>query len=243
MTALLLLLAVFPGERVGTLLTGRLLEPGTWQFGVSHRFLSAEDNSTLKGNLLNFVRNANVLVTFDRGISPRLSAGAWASNEPNQELGLRAAWALTRWTTFYAGIGANVVDFGADNTFASLALAVPWTPTPRLHFVAAPRLTSNLAGTEDLFVSLGLAARWLAGEGLSLGFETEPVLLGPDLGPEEPARLLAWNLVLDKQLGWHNFSLVLGNSWSQTAPYWFSAANRDITKGRFRVGFGILRKF
>ncbi|MFO7650382.1 MAG: DUF5777 family beta-barrel protein [bacterium] len=243
MTLLLLLLSVFPGERIATLPTGRLLEDGTWQFGISHRFLSAADNSVLEGNLLNFLRNANVLVTFDRGIGGRVGAGAWFSNEPNKEVGLRAAYAPTHWTTLYAGVGANVVEFAADNAFANLALAVPLTFAERIHLLAMPRVTTNLAGTDNLFVSLGLGAQGSLGQGFSLGLEAEPVLLGPDPGPEAPPRLLAWNLALDKQVGWHNFTLVAGNSWAQTAPYWFSAANRDILKGRFRVGFNILRKF
>ncbi len=233
---LLLAAAAFPPERIATLPSGRLLESGAWQFGISHRFLSAEDNSVLEGNLLNFFRTANVLLTFDHGIGRRAGAGAWFSNEPNKEVGLRGAYAPTRWTVLCAGIGANVVDFGSGNTWANLALAVPWTLAGRLHLLAMPRVTASLAGLDDPFVSLGLGAVGNLGNGLSLGLETEPVLLGE-------RDLVAWNLALDKRLGWHNFTLVAGNSWAQTAPAWFSSANRDILKGRFRIGFNILRRF
>ncbi len=235
-TLLIAALAAFPATRIANLPSGRLLEGGAWQFGISHRFLSAADNSVLEGNLLNFFRTANVLVTFDRGIGGRAGAGAWFSNEPNKEVGLHGAYAPTRWTVLCAGIGANVVDFSSDNTWANLALAMPWTIAGRLHLLAMPRVTASLAGIDDPFVSLGLGAVGNLGNGLALGLETEPVLLGE-------RNLLAWNLALDKRLGWHNFTLIAGNSWAQTVPASFSAANRDILKGRFRIGFNILRRF
>lgn len=239
-TLLITALAVFPATRIANLPSGRLLESGSWQFGIAHRFLSAEDNSTLRGNFLNFFRTANVLLTVDRGISDRFNAGIWASNEPNKEIGVRGVWAPTRWTAFYSGIGVNVIDPKADNTWASLALAVPVTVQQRLHLLMLPRATTSFGRLSEFFLSLGLAAVTGLGNGLALGFETEPILIGPTT----PDRYrLAWNLAFDKELGWHNFTLVLGNCWAQTVPASFSTANRDILKGRFRIGFNILRRF
>jgi len=172
-----------------------------------------------------------VRVTFDRAFS-RSFLGVAAGNG-GHELGLRAGYAPWRWTTLYADLSANVVDLQQENVWAGLAVAAPWTPARFLHLVAAPQLT---ASTESLFVSLGLGALADIGQDLSVGLEAEPVIIGS-------LDKLAWNLALDKELGWHNFTFVVGNSYYQHLPGRFSRANRDITKGYLRVGFNILRRF
>ncbi|MFO7675301.1 MAG: DUF5777 family beta-barrel protein [bacterium] len=231
MNLLIALLVAFPGTRIANLPTGRLLEPGIWQVGVSHRFLSAADNEQLKGNPLNFVTNASVRVFLDRGITRRLSVGI-AGGNASHDLGLHAGWAPTRWLTASAGAWTDLVERGPTSTRAWFAAGLPLTLARRVHLLLQPRAGTNF---DELVVSLGAGAQLSLPAGLSLGLETEPVLLGE-------SDKLAWNLALDKQLGWHNFTFVAGNNWHQAAPDWFTRANRDITRGYFRVGFNILRK-
>ena len=232
MNLLIVLLVAFPGTRIANLPTGRLLEPGVWQVGISHRFLSAEYNEQLRGNPLNFLTGANVRVTLDRGITRRLSVGV-AGGHAAHDLGGHAGWAPTRWTTASAGVWADVIERGRNSTWAWLGVGLPFSAGRRAHFLVQPRVSASL---ESFVLSLGAGAQLALPGNLSLGVETEPVLVGE-------SRLPAWNIALDKQLGWHNFTFVAGNNWDQVAPRWFTGANRDILKGRFRVGFNIFRKF
>jgi hypothetical protein len=231
MNLLLALLLAFPGNRIANLPTGRTLEPGVWQVGISHRFLSSENNDQLRGNPMNFITGANVRVTIERGITRRLTVGA-AGGNASHDLGLHAGWAPTRWTTAWAGAWTDVIERGPRSTWAWLGVGLPWTLARRAHLIVQPRASTNFS---DFVLSLGAGAQVRLPAGLSLGLETEPVFIGE-------RDKLAWNLALDKELGWHNFTLVAGNNWDQNAPRWFTAANRDITRGRFRVGFNILRK-
>jgi len=235
MTGLLLLLLAFPGARIANLPTGPVLEKGTWLLGISHRFLSAEDNSRL-GHALNFLKDANVRLAAERGLGAGLAAGLSYTNY-NYELGAGAAWAPLTQVTAYGGIGTNLVERKLSTTWLNAAVAGRVTPSAGTHLVVLPRLTAN---TESLYLSCGLGARLGLPSDFSVGLETEPMLLGPE--PKTGGRLPAWNIALDKELGWHNFTLVVGNSWHQTAPGWFAWANRDITKGHFRAGFNVLRK-
>ncbi len=233
--AILFLLLAFPGARIANLPTGPVIDNGTWLLSISHRFLSAEDNSRL-GNPLNFLKDANVRFAAERGFGSGLALGLSYTNY-NYELGASAQWAPISLVTGYCGVGTNLIERKLSNTWLNAAVAGHLAPVSRLHLVLLPRLTTN---TEDWFLSCGLGAKADLPADLSVGIETEPVILGPE--PQSGSRLLAWNLAVDKELGWHNFTLVVGNSWHQSMPGWFALANRDIFKGVFRVGFNILRK-
>lgn len=236
MNLILALLLAFPAERIGTLPTGRVLDDGVWQIGISHRFLPAADNTRL-GSPVSFLKDANVRFSVERGLPAGFHAGV-SYNNAGSEVGVNGAWAPVGTLTALASLGTNVVDPRQANTWFCAGVAGHIEPDRALHLVALPRLTSNLATGDDhrLYLSVGLGAKAAIGAGFSVGAETEPVLTGPF------RQLLAWNVVLDKELGWHNFTLVVGNSWYQSVPGWFAFANRDITKGMFRVGFNILRK-
>ena len=236
MALLLALLAAFPATRIASLPTGQVLEPGYWQVRVSHRFLAQSDNRGLKENPFSYLTSANVYVSVDRGLPGRVSVGA-RYNNAGYVAGADAAWNPLAWLTLCAGVGANIREPALGSTWFHVAPAFSHTFARRFHAVAVPRLT---ASTDTLFVSLGLGAEYDLGRDLSLGLEAEPVLLGPET---EQARVLAWGLALDKELGWHNFTLVVGSAWHQSLPHRFSAANRDITQGHVpRIGFNILRK-
>lgn len=228
---LVLVMFAFPPQRIANLPTGHLVESGHWQLCLSHRFFSPVNYYALRGNLFNFLTRPTVRVTADRG-HRNWSIGVAAGNA-GHELALRAGYAPGEFATLYGEVSANVVSLRTEDVWTSVLTAVPWTPSPVLHLVAAPQVAVSM---ESLFASLGLGVVANAGQDLCLGLELEPVLLGK-------ADKLAWNLALDKKLGWHNFTLVLGNSYYQQSPYRFSRANRDITKGFFRIGFNILRKF
>jgi hypothetical protein len=233
-TILLCLALGFPGTRIANLPAGPVLDNGAWQLSISHRFLSAEDNNQL-GSALNFLKDANVRFAVERGLPADLTAGMSYGN--NYELGVNCSWAPLDHLTGGAGMGINLIERTLATTWLNAAVAGHMTPLPQVHLVALPRLTTN---TIDTYLSLGLGVKAGLPSGFSLGFETEPALFGPE--PSSGSRLLAWSFALDKELGWHNFTLVLGNAWHQSVPYWFAAANRNITKGHFRAGFNILRK-
>ncbi len=235
MTGLLLLLLAFPGSRIANLPAGPVLAKGNWLIGISHRFLSSEDNSRL-GHALNFLKDANVRLAVERGLGAGLAAGL-SYTSYNYELGASASWAPLSLVTAYGGVGTNLVERRLSTTWLNAAVVGHVTPLSRVHLLALPRLTTSI---ETLYVSCGLGAKFGLPSDFSVGVETEPMLLGPE--PKTGRRLLAWNIALDKELGWHNFTLVVGNSWHQTVPGWFAWANRDITKGHFRAGFNILRK-
>ncbi|UCG41734.1 MAG: hypothetical protein JSU73_07505 [candidate division WOR-3 bacterium] len=241
MALLVVLLMAFPGERIGTLPTGRILEPGIWQVSVSHRFLPDADNATL-GTPWNFLRGANVRLAVERGINGRFNAGVYLNSAGDvKEAGLAGSWMPFRWLTAMTTVGTDVVELAPSGTWLSAGAAVFTNPTlGPIHLVVLPRVTANTAAGESnrLYVSLGAGAKVDPGAGFSFGAETEPVLYGQ----KDTARLLAWSIALDKEVGWHNFTLTVGNAWHQSVPGWFASANRDITGGNFRVGFNILRK-
>ena len=231
MALLLVLFTLFPGTRIANLPTGRMLDEGRWQLAVSHRFLPAADNGVLEDNILDFVRTANVRLSAQRAFGPRLAAGASYCGAGN-ELAIDGAWAPWDHLTACVSLGTDVIELAGSSTWLAVTPVIHHAPGERFHVVALPRVT---ASTDSLFLSLGLGAEFALGRDLSLGFETEPVLVGDH---DE----LAWNLALDKQLGWHNFTLTVGSAWHQSVPGWFSGANRDITRGLFRIGFNILRQ-
>jgi len=241
MALLVTLLILFPGERIATLPTGRILEPGVWQVSISHRFLPDADNSTL-GTPWNFLRGANVRLAAERGFPSHFNAGLnFNSAGDAKQAGLAGAWMPFRMLTVGAAVMTDVVEPGPSSTWLSAGTVVSTDPTlGPVHLSALPRVTANAAAGESnrLYVSLGAGAKADLGSGFSLGAETEPVLYGPT----DTARLLAWNVAFDKEVGWHNFTLTVGNAWHQNVPGWFASANRDITGGNFRVGFNILRK-
>jgi hypothetical protein len=241
MALLVTLLIAFPGERIGTLPTGRILEPGIWQASISHRFLPDADNSAL-GTPWNFLRGANVRLALERGFPGHFYTGlSFNSAGDAKEAGLAGSWMPLRWLTAVAVVATDVVELGPSSTWPSAGVAVFTNPTlGPVYLVALPRVTSNAATGEsnELFVSIGAGAKADLAAGFSLGAETEPVLYGP----EDTTRLLAWNVTLDKEVGWHNFTLTVGNAWHQNVPGWFAGANRDIAAGNFRIGFNILRK-
>jgi hypothetical protein len=231
---ILLLFALFPDARVANLPTGRSLEEGTWQVLVAHRYYQPVVDSKRPDNLLGFLSGPTVMVSLDRRLSREFIAGV------NLQLtraaaGVHAEYAFQRNLRFRAEAHTLLNDPKLENTWLSAGPLVPFT-LRRLHLVAFPRLTTN---TESLFVSAGLGVKYDVAYGLALGAEAEPVLYRS--GDLEPGKL-AWNVVLEKELGWHNFGLTIGNTHSQLAPFSFTAADLDITKGQFRIGFNLLRK-
>ena len=238
MTLLLALLIAFPGERIANLPTGRTLDAGVWQIGIGHRWMSAADNSVLEGNFLNIIRDASVRISVERGFDADVNAGAWVASE-NNEVGVGASWAPARWLTASAGVGGSIVALEAARTWANAGAAFHAGWRDRIHFTAMPRFTTNLDG-ERMYATVGLGLKGNLGRGFTLGFETEPVLYRS--AQTDDTGLLAWNVAIDRKLGWHNFTVTVGNAWHQAVPGWFASANRDITRGHFRIGFAILRK-
>jgi hypothetical protein len=241
MTLLFLLLA-FPGQRFVNLPTGVMPESHVWQVAVSHRFLPSLTAPGWDHDPLQAFTGANVRITVDKSLGDRVLVGI-ADAISSREAGLRAAWAPLGWLTLYPELNTHLYGFKLDSTWLSLGFNLHRSFGERLALAAQPRYTTN---SKQHFVSLGLGAKAGLGSGYSVGLEAEPVLLGRD----STTRQLAFGLAVEKQVGWHDFSITLGTSHEQTAPALFRSSGEpgaysdvlDLLKGRFRVGFNLLRK-
>ncbi len=234
MSILLLVIALFPDARIANLPTGRALEDANWQLQVSHRFYAPVIDSTRGHDLLGFLATPTVLLELNRRLSRTFVMGI--ELQLVQAVGLQAEYAPVRFLHIRAEAYTLFNDIKLANTWLSAGPLVPYT-WRNLHLVAFPRLTTN---TRSHVVSAGLGAKYGLGGGLALGAEVEPVLYA---SADVARGKLAWNLAFEKEIGWHNFALTVGNTYSQLVPYSFTAADLDITRARFRVGFNIMRKF
>jgi hypothetical protein len=231
---LLLLIALFPDARIANVPTGRALEEGDWQVLVAHRYYQAVFDSTRSDNLLGFLSNPTVMVSLDHRFGREFVAGI--DLQLTQSVGIHAQYDLLRNLRFRADSRTLFNDPKLENTWFSAGPLLPFTQR-QLHLVAFPRFTTN---TESHVVSAGLGAKYELIDGLALGAETEPVVCASD---DVKRNKLAWAIALEKELGWHNFTLTVGNSYNQLPPYSFTAADLDITRGHFRIGFNLLRRF
>ncbi len=233
MNLLLLLIALFPDARIANLPTGRALEEGDWQVLVAHRYLEPVVDSARGRDLLGFLANPTVTA----GVSGRFGRNLIAGVSINviRALGVQAEYSVHRYLHLRGEVHTQFNDLKLENTWLSTGPLIPYTWS-RLHLVAFPRLTTN---EKSYVASAGIGVKYELADGLALGAETEPVVSASD---DITRDKLAWALALEKELGWHNFALTVGNAHSQLPPYSFTAADLDITKGHFRIGFNLLRK-
>lgn len=239
---LLLLLTTFPGQRFVNLPTGVLPETRVWQVAVSHRFLPALAAPGWKNDPLQTFTGANVRVTVDKSLGDNILIGV-ADAISSRELGLRAAWTPVGWLTLYPELNTHLYGFKLDSTWLNFGFSLHRTIGEWLALAAQPRYTTN---SKHHFLSLGLAAKAGLGDGYAAALEAEPVLLGRD----PTTRQLSLSLAIEKQVGWHDFSITLGTPRGQSAPALFRSSGEpsaysdvlDPLKGRFRVGFNLLRK-
>jgi len=145
--------------------------------------------------------------------------------------------------TVYPELNTHLYRLRLDSTWFNLGVAFHRSFRGRLAAAAQPRYTTN---AKHHFLSLGLAAKAGFGDGMALGLEAEPVLLGRD----STTRSLSLSLALEKQVGWHDFAITLGTPREQSAPALFRSSGPagaysdvlDVGRGWFRVGFNLLRK-
>jgi hypothetical protein len=240
---LLLLLLAFPGQRFANLPTGVLPESHVWQVAIAHRFLPAVLVPGWTQDPVQAFTSPNVRIVLDKSLGDRALLGAIVAIS-SRELGLRAAFAPLNWLTLYPEINTHLYDFKLDSAWFNLGLCCHRTFGKCWAVAAQPRYTTN---TAHHFVSLGLAAKAGLGRGYTMALEAEPVLVGRD----STTRQLAANLAVEKEIGWHNFIISVGTPREQSAPAMFRSSGPaggysdilDLTRGWFRVGFNILRKF
>jgi hypothetical protein len=240
---LLLLLLALPGQRFANLPTGILPESHVWQVTFAHRFLPAALGPGWGQDPVQAFTSPNVRIVLDKSLGDRALVGVITAIS-SRELGLRAAFAPLNWLTLYPEVNTHLYSFKLDNTWLNLGFCCHKSIGERLALAAQPRYTTN---TAVHFISIGLAAKAGLGNGYALALEAEPVLVGPD----STTRHLAASLALEKEIGWHNFIITLGTPREQSAPAMFRSAGPataysdilDATKGWFRIGFNILRKF
>lgn len=243
MHILLLILAVFPGERIANLPTGVLPEPRVWQVCVSHRFLPAITAPGWNSDPLQTFSGANVRVALEKSFGERWVVGV-SDAISSRILGLNAAYSPLPWLTIYPELSTHLYGFKLDSTWFNTGLCLHRTVGAGLAVMALPRYTTN---TTHHYVSLGLGAKVQVVNTWSLSLEAEPVLFGRD----STTRQLAASLGIEKEVGWHNFIITLGTPRQQSAPAMFRSTGPataysdilDLTQGWCRVGFNILRKF
>jgi hypothetical protein len=242
MNLLLLLAMAFPAQRFVNVPTGILPESRVWQVVVSHRFLPAVVAPGWSQDPLRAFTGANVRVTIDKSLSDRLVVGM-ADGISSREIGLHAAWAPSAWFTIYPELNTHLYRITLDSTWLAIGLNAHRMIGERLALAVQPSYTTNLS---HHFLSFALAAKTDLGAGYSAGIEAEPVLVGRDSTTGQ----LAISMVVEKQVGWHDFALTFGTPREQTAPARFLNSSPttaysdvlDLLKGYFRVGFNLSRK-
>jgi len=244
MTALLFaLLSAFPGERIATVPTGRLLEPGRWQVNVSHRFALPVFAPGWTEDPLQALIASNTYVALDHSPTRGLALGLGLC-PTDRVADVHALWQPSALGFMFLNpqVSTRIREFSLDHTWLALGAGVPVLPAANLAFILLPRFTTNAASH---YLSLGLGAKLELGADYRLGLEAEPLLLrmdpgraGHGLSPDS----LAWNLALERELGWHNFVLTLGSARASIPPYSFRNGIAGFSSGGFRIGFHILRK-
>jgi hypothetical protein len=241
MPALLLaVLVAFPGERVAGLPTGIVLEPRRWQITIQHRFFNAVLDPDWTADPLRALAVSSSHIGVDRGLGPGLSVGA-ALNVGDRLLALHAAWRPHRLLTFYPELTAALYQPGTDRLWLNLAAGVPVTVRDRVHVFPFLRATG---GTTGLACSFGHGIKYALGD-YRAGLEFEPTFLIADSGRvrfRSGLDSLPWTLSFEREAGWHNFVLTLGTAYHSLPPHLQRQDVLDITRGRFRLGFNILRR-
>jgi len=241
MTAtLVLLLLTFPAERVAGLPTGVVLDNGNWQITIQHRFFNSVTDPGWKTDPLQALAFANSHIGVDRGIGGNVAVGG-ALNVSDRLLALHAAWRPLKKLTVYPELVAGLFEPGLDRLWFNVAAGVPVTIADRLHVFPFIRATGSKSG---YLGSFGHTFKYAFGD-YRLGLEFDDAILVSDssgTGFRAGLDSLPWTLSFEREAGWHNFVFTIGTAGHSLPPHSLRRDVLDITRGRFRLGFNILRK-
>jgi len=236
----------FWGTRLVDLPTTTTPDKGDFLLRISHRFSEPVDAGF--SELFGLDSYANILVSFGYGITDNLTVSAGRARWL-KEFEFSADWTITEQgraarLPFSAVLhgGLSLATEGDDSVKLSAALSLSHQVTRRFSVMAVPAFASNTnhwaLDPEGTF-SLGLGARYMILEDLSVIAEWTPVLAGykDNAG--------GWGLGLEKKIGKHVFQFFATNAFGLTTSQFVPGG--DLGSGnffeRFRMGFNIFRTF
>lgn len=236
----------FWGTRLVNLPTTTTPDKGDFLLRISHRFSEPVDAGF--SELFGLDSYANILVSFGYGITDNLAVTAGRSRW-HKEFEFSADWTIAEQglgvrLPFSAVLhgGLSLATEGDDNIKLIAALSLSRQVTRRFSVMAVPAFASNTnhwaLDPEGTF-SLGLGARYMILEDLSVIAEWTPVLAG------YKDNASGWGLGLEKKIGKHVFQFFTTNAFGLTTSQFVPGG--DLSSGnffeRFRIGFNIFRTF
>ncbi len=244
----------FWGTRVVNLPTTTTMDKGDFLFRVSHRFVPP--TSAGVDEFWGLDGPATVFVGLGYGITDRLGLSVGRT-------GLDQEWNLTlSWLAVEQGLAAGLpfsaavhggIDwatmkreghdlFDGGNFKAHAAVSISRQCSSRFSLLAVPAVATNTdhwdASSRTNF-ALGLAARYMILEDLSLMAEWIPVLSGYKTEGGENG----WGLAVEKKIGGHVFQIFVTNAFGLTPSQVLTGGDLKLGKGDFRLGFNIFRTF
>jgi len=236
----------FWGTRLVNLPTTTTPDKGDFLVRISHRFSDPVDSGF--DNFFGLDSYANILVSFGYGITDNLAVTAgrarlWKEFEFSADWLIAEQGLTGRFPVSLALHGGlSLATFGEDNVKLFAALSLSRQFTRRLSVMAVPAFASNTnhwaLDPEGTF-SVGLGARYMIFEDLSVIAEWTPVLAG--YKDTEGG----WGLGMEKKIGKHVFQFFATNAFGLTTSQFVPGG--DLGSGRFferfRIGFNIFRTF
>jgi len=236
----------FWGTRLVNLPTTTTPNKGDFLLRISHRFSEPVDAGF--SELFGLDSYANILVSFGYGITDNLAVTAGRARW-HKEFEFSADWTITEQgraarLPFSAVLhgGLSLATEGEDSVKLCAALSLSHQISRRFSIMAVPAFASNTnhweLASEGTF-SLGLGARYMILEDLSVIAEWTPVLAGYKDAEN------GWGLGLEKKIGKHVFQFFATNAFGLTTSQFVPGG--DLGSGgffeRFRIGFNLFRTF
>jgi mono/diheme cytochrome c family protein len=234
----------FWGTRLVNLPTTTPIEKRDFLLRISHRFAQPVDSGF--DDLFGLDGYANVLVSLGYGISDNLSVTVGRARL-NKEFEFGADWLLAEQgvtarlpvsVALHGGLA--LATEGPDSLKASAALSVSRQFTRRFSVLAVPAFSTNTnhwALDPDGTFALGLGARYMIFEDLSVLLEWTPVLAGYREGEN------GWGFGVEKKIGGHVFQFFVANSLGLTVPQVLPGGDLRLGDFDFRIGFNLFRTF
>lgn len=244
----------FWGTRVVNLPTTTVPDKGDVLFRVSHRFL--ESVSSGYDSFWGFDGTAMIYLGLGYGITDRLGVSLGRSRL-YQEWELTASYliaeqGLTKGIPVTVAIHAGgswatqKLDsrsrFDTQNIKFHALASLSYQASKRLSFLAVPGVATNTNHWDTdakTNFGLGLGARFMALEDLSLIAEWTPVLTGYKV----PGGYSSWGMGVEKKVGGHVFQVFVTNAYGLTPAQFLTGGDLRLGDGDFRFGFNIFRTF
>ncbi len=242
----------FWGTHVINLPTARMIERGHFLFRISHRFYQPVNSGY--DSFFGLDGSAATLLGFGYGISDSLGLSLARTNQ-FQEVELGLDWLILEQgrnpsLPFSAALhaGTSLITqsrpdkslFDSDNFKLNVQLSLSHQLSNRLSLLIVPIFstnTSRLNGESKGTLALGMGARFMFLEDISLIGEWVPVLAG------YKDKSSGWGLGIEKKIGGHVFQFFVLNVFGLTSDQFVPGGDLLFKDGDFRIGFNIFRTF